>query len=540
MNEKMRNDRVKGFLDVKNGKLVNGEGEEIILSGWGLGNWMLCEGYMWLSRGSERFDRPRRIEAVVEELTGREYAAKFWPQFRNNYITEADVRRMAELGYNSVRIPIHYRLFMEDDAEIRWIDEGFRLLDRILDWCEQYKLYAFIDLHGAPGGQTGANIDDSIDDLPRLFLDQSNFEKGIALWERIAERYRDRWIVGGYDLLNEPLRPKRAEKDVDVDYLVPRVIEFYEKTTAAIRRVDTRHVLSIEGHHWATENNVFCKKYDEKMILHFHRYGVVPDKSSLEKYIEAARKWNVPLWMGETGENLTEWFAALYPLAAELGIGYNVWPWKKMETDNSPCSVKKPEGWEKLINYTFGGEHPGYEEARRILDCYLENMKLENCVQNEKVTASVLRQPGCTIKAVDFDEFPGIGKSFSGIRKEDSPYEYRIGTYMKIADSKEKQEKSFCFDCLWHRLILVMETGEFADYSINDITENSVIQLNCQAAENTKIQILQDGRLLKTLEFSGAEDYTTTEEIALWASERSAVRIAVMDGKAAISDIYTR
>ena len=91
--------------------------------------------------------------------------------------TEADIRRMAEIGYNSVRIPINYRLFMEDDEQIQWIDEGFELLDKCLDWCEQYQLYAFIDLHGAPGGQTGANIDDCVDDVPRLFLDQSNFDK---------------------------------------------------------------------------------------------------------------------------------------------------------------------------------------------------------------------------------------------------------------------------------------------------------------------------------------------------------------------------
>lgn len=60
MDARMSRDRVKGFLDVKGQRIINGEGEEILLTGWGLGNWLLCEGYMWLSGGNERFDRPGR------------------------------------------------------------------------------------------------------------------------------------------------------------------------------------------------------------------------------------------------------------------------------------------------------------------------------------------------------------------------------------------------------------------------------------------------------------------------------------------------
>ena len=44
MKKEMSQDRVKGFLDVKGQKIVNGDGEEILLTGWGLGNWLLCEG----------------------------------------------------------------------------------------------------------------------------------------------------------------------------------------------------------------------------------------------------------------------------------------------------------------------------------------------------------------------------------------------------------------------------------------------------------------------------------------------------------------
>ena len=57
----MSRDRVKGFLNVAGTRIVNEDGKEVILTGWGLGNWLLCEGYMWLSDGCGRIDRPREL-----------------------------------------------------------------------------------------------------------------------------------------------------------------------------------------------------------------------------------------------------------------------------------------------------------------------------------------------------------------------------------------------------------------------------------------------------------------------------------------------
>ena len=143
----MSRDRVKGFLNVAGTRIVNEDGKEVILTGWGLGNWLLCEGYMWLSDGCGRIDRPRRIEQVVEELTGADYAQQFWSTFRRNYITAKDIEGMAKLGYNSIRVPINYRLFMEEGEDIIWKEEGFDLLDQCVEWCEQFGLYMWIDLH---------------------------------------------------------------------------------------------------------------------------------------------------------------------------------------------------------------------------------------------------------------------------------------------------------------------------------------------------------------------------------------------------------
>lgn len=530
MLEKLSRERVRGFLRAQGQKTVNGDGEEIILSGWGLGNWLLCEGYMWLAGPGNRFERPRRIEQVIREVAGSAYAEAFWPRFRKNYITEADIARMADLGYNSLRIPINWRVLMEDEPGIIWKEDGFALIDDCLAWCEKYKLYAILDLHGAPGGQTGANIDDSVDDFPRLFTDADSWHKGIELWKEIARRYRDRWIVGGYDLLNEPLHTPNPQSNVD--YLLAKLVQFYEEAIAEIRKIDTVHMFSIEGYHWASDPSVFYKKYDDNMIIHFHRYGCVPGIESYQDFLDAGARIDAPLWLGETGENCPEWYAAMYPMAVSLGFGYNVWPWKKMNCTNSPYSVKKPEGWDKLIGYTHGGPRPTYEEAWAMLDEYLENMKLENCVYNPRVDASVLRLPGCRLRGTDFDTVPGRGVSYSGTRTAGNIYGYKTESGMFIRPAgDEPVARRHGFDSGWDGLTLEMEAGEFAAYGINRPYDGCVLTLEVQALETARVTVLQDGREITSLDIPAGGAVAPVEAAQLAAADESTVTVRVDAGR---------
>ena len=72
-----------------------------------------------------RFERGRTMETTVRELAGTAYAKEFAKKWYHNYLSEEDIRLMAEMGYNSVRLPVSARLFLAEEPEIQWIEEGF-------------------------------------------------------------------------------------------------------------------------------------------------------------------------------------------------------------------------------------------------------------------------------------------------------------------------------------------------------------------------------------------------------------------------------
>lgn len=408
---------VCGFVKASGTTIVNGRGQEILLRGVGLGSWLLPEGYMW--QLPEQGDRPRRIEKMISDLVGNSKAAEFWNIYYNRYTSEADIQRIASEGFNSVRIPINARFMMEDGEPFRLKVGCLELIDRVMDWCRQYSVYVILDLHGAPGGQTGANIDDSEKDKPELFMNESNQRLTVALWRLLAERYKDEWIVAGYDLLNEPLPSWFSEYN-------HQVMPLYKDIIQAIREVDQRHMIILEGVHWATDWSIFEEKpEDGNLMLQFHKYWSNPDTESIQKYLDKREEWQVPIYMGEGGENNNEWFIGAFQLYEDHGISWNFWTWKKLDCINSPCSVNRPEGWQLLIDYLQGGDRPNPLTAEQILWAYLDNLSLAKCTYRTDVINALFRRPSIRIPAVFYD-FAGEGESFAIAGRAEKNIGFRV------------------------------------------------------------------------------------------------------------------
>ena len=99
--------------------IVDDNGQKVILRGEGLGNWLVPEGYVCFGNGA---DRPRRNQQLVSDLIGPQSAETFWQEYRRQYITEKDIQRIAELGFNSVRPAPNGRLFMSEGDDAAFLD----------------------------------------------------------------------------------------------------------------------------------------------------------------------------------------------------------------------------------------------------------------------------------------------------------------------------------------------------------------------------------------------------------------------------------
>lgn len=385
----------KDFVHTKGKDIIDPQGNKLLLRGVGLGSWFLPEGYMW--RFPNQGDRPRKIEKVIASLIGEEDARAFWHTYYHNYIAKADIDKIADDGFNSVRIPLLWRFLMDENQNIN--EDHWKILDDIITHCESRKVYVILDLHGAPGGQTGTNIDDCEHDFPELFVNQHDQDLTVFLWKEIAARYRNSSIIACYDLLNEPVPEFHGQVN-------DQVYPFYERLIKEIRSIDPYHMISLEGIHWSTDWSIFTHKLDENVLYQFHKYWNRPDAESLSKYLDLRDQWNVPIFMGEGGENNKEWYCGAFAMYEDLDISWNFWTYKKMDTTNSMVSVNKPAHWHRLIDYMENGSELSKEDAKSILDEYLENLKLENCVLVDEVVNALFRRPNIEIPAIFYSWDP--------------------------------------------------------------------------------------------------------------------------------------
>lgn len=385
------------FLTIRDGATYVGE-RPFLLQGMGLGGWLLPEGYMW--KFYTKCDRPRRMEKLICTLCGEEYEKAFWQRYYEYFITEKDIAWIAQQGLNSVRLPLNSRhLFSIDETgRVVFNDAVLQCVDRCLAWCKKYGLYLFLDMHGAPGGQTGQNIDDSENDAPELFIDEKNKEQLIQMWLLIAQRYAEEEAIGGYDLLNEPITKWNSQ-------YYPQLIPLYRKLIHTIRGVDQRHIIVLEGVHWATDFSVFEELSPEEashnIMLEFHKYWSNPDIESLEPFVEAGKRLNTPLWMGEGGENNQQWYTYVFPMYERAGIGWCFWAYKKMDTPNSPVTFAMPNGWKQITDYLDGKAAPPPKNARMIFDAFLDSIAQSH--YHTDVMDAILRRPPLEIPAAAYD-----------------------------------------------------------------------------------------------------------------------------------------
>ncbi|KAK4687586.1 endoglucanase, partial [Tremellales sp. Uapishka_1] len=290
---------IKSILKCRGDRIVDGDGNKVILRGACLGALLTLENFTNGYPGHEKAFRRAMLDAI-----GQEKYDFFWAKFYEYFYAEADANWFASLGLNMQRLAITYRHLSDDLDPYVIKDSGFKLIDRVVEVNAAAGIYTILDLHGAPGGQ---NFDWHSDNaMPEALLwEFREFQdRTVRIWEAIAGRYKGNPWVAGYNLLNEP---------TDKEPGAPRLLAFYARLAKAIRAIDPDHILCFDGNTFGADFSAFdaadfrCDNaifsFGFPMGSPFH--GTPEHKAKVRKDYERkvgfSKKTDSPIWNGEFG-----------------------------------------------------------------------------------------------------------------------------------------------------------------------------------------------------------------------------------------------
>lgn len=175
---------------------------------------------------------------------------------RQEYFVRKDAAFLAGLGLDHLRIPVDEEQLFSEAGKPE--PEAFDLLNKALDWCDEFSLRAVVDLH---------------------ILRSHHFnEKEKPLWTRpeAQERFFECWrqisaqigrrstLKVAYELMNEPVADDPAQWNVLV-----------EKCYDAIRALEPERRLVIGSNRWQSYDTMRALRVpanDPMIILSFHYY----------------------------------------------------------------------------------------------------------------------------------------------------------------------------------------------------------------------------------------------------------------------------
>ena len=346
------------FLKVREGNIVTSAGKPIILQGVNLGGWLMMEGYILGGRNIPELE----FKKALARRQGRSALEEFTRLFRHNFIQEIDFKIIKNLGFNCVRIPFNFRLIQDK--------QGFRYLERAVEFCGKYHLWAILDLHAAPGSQNEDWHSDSLGQA-LLWKEKRHQRQFIKIWQFLARRFKNESAIAGFDILNEGVCRNRRI-----------ILSLYKQVVGAIREIDKNHIIFLEGNNWAQDIEFLGKPWDENMSYSIHFYAPLefifnfvrnlryPGKIGnvywskaklsqiLNKYYQFKRKWHIPIQVGEFGQNSRcaycykefKWLADALALFKQFGFHWTYWTWKAVAQGVYPDGVYQYQGNPAWIN----------------------------------------------------------------------------------------------------------------------------------------------------------------------------------------------
>jgi endoglucanase len=424
----------QSFLQASGTRIVNASNQEVVLRGVNLGGWQVQEGYMLKPNyGNEGTGTQSLVKkGLFNQGQSDGQVESFYQQWRDNFFTKADIDYLKDKGFNCVRLPLHYELFLTaSQRAVRtnvskgttsygdylnslrgWYGnnqlfndpstlEGVRLIDEVLSWCGANGMYVVLDLHAAPGAQgSDMNISDAlVKDGNDFWNNQINQDIAVRLWSALSNRYKGDPRVAMYDVLNEPNNiPSTSTQNGN-----QRLHDVMQRFITTIRGNGDTHLILLEGNGFGNDYNYMEKRTftsATNLVYNSHRYsagnytidnnvnsvdGGSPNSLRLIGNLTRFRTDNnVPIWVGETGENSPEWMGEAARNLNSVGIGWCHWTYKRFDTNSTAALFR--------IN------PPYIVDGAGNIPAVVQNIKFANCVVNTSTLNAIAPNPGGTVR----------------------------------------------------------------------------------------------------------------------------------------------
>ncbi len=347
-----------GLIQASGRSLYDAAGNRIQLIGINAGQILLQEGWMspfalepmkhadgsYVKDGGDNIQYPEFTEEEfraalkanpnLQEVPLQELLSYYYSCF----FTEEDFRIIKEdLGLNTVRLPFYYLNILNEDLTPKAEEEAFSYLDWFVEQAGKQGLYVILDLHGAPGSQSGYEHSGSAKREANLWNSEENVAATVALWDMVSQHYTTtrpelgKWIAT-YDLLNEPTYTYKGITTKECWNVFDRIYD-------AIRANGDEHVIT------------FCCCWDfaalpdpqqygwENVQYQYHWYNWRNDLLPYELFFayqdlsNIGRDYDVPVLIGEftAFEDKAVWDKML-GLYDERNYSWTIWNYKTTVT----------------------------------------------------------------------------------------------------------------------------------------------------------------------------------------------------------------
>ncbi len=198
-------------------------------------------GYVQGTEGGQKVGRPL-AQNVLPRWRGFNLLEMFTMRSRGNW-AEDDFRWIRDFGFDFVRLPTVYRLWIEDGDDYKIHEPMLEKLDRAVELGGKYGLHVSLNFHRGPG----YSVNREFTEPHSLWKDKSALDAFCFHWQLMAKRYkgisRDKL---SFDLINEPPSVGEQMSRQDHEWVV-------RTTVAAIRQINPDRIVVADGMSWGND-----------------------------------------------------------------------------------------------------------------------------------------------------------------------------------------------------------------------------------------------------------------------------------------------